>query len=180
MCEGRSSKINKGLIKISSMKSQISDMRSKFSNLYMKKMEKVQGKNNYYTWKNPKKSQVLTFVPKFINNGDTLWGSFIQAGNKAWARSLVRQSDGLLIRRPGVQIPSGPLIYFLFWRVFYQNYFFDRKPRFYFRLSFCVFLPIFSFIFLCIFAYLFVNPLSVFFLQLPPQKTFLRKNQSEI
>jgi len=31
------------------MKSQISDMRSKFSNLYMKKMEKVQGKNNYYT-----------------------------------------------------------------------------------------------------------------------------------
>ena len=34
-------------------------------------------------------------------------------GNKAWARSLVRQSDGLLIRRPGVQIPSGPLFPFL-------------------------------------------------------------------
>ena len=32
--------------------------------------------------------------------------------NNAWARSLVRQSDGLLIHRPGVQIPSGPLIYF--------------------------------------------------------------------
>jgi hypothetical protein len=32
--------------------------------------------------------------------------------NNAWARSLVRQSDGLLIHRPGVQIPSGPLISF--------------------------------------------------------------------
>ena len=29
-----------------------------------------------------------------------------------WARSLVRQSDGLLIHRPGVQIPSSPLIFF--------------------------------------------------------------------
>lgn len=31
--------------------------------------------------------------------------------NNAWARSLVRQSDGLLIHRPGVQIPSSPLIF---------------------------------------------------------------------
>ena len=34
----------------------------------------------------------------------------LNKNNNAWARSLVRQSDGLLIHRPGVQIPSSPLI----------------------------------------------------------------------
>ena len=38
--------------------------------------------------------------------------SFIERKSNAWARSLVRQSDGLLIHRPGVQIPSSPLIIF--------------------------------------------------------------------
>ncbi len=31
---------------------------------------------------------------------------------KTWAYSLVRHSDGLLIRRSGVQIPLGPLRFF--------------------------------------------------------------------
>ena len=44
--------------------------------------------------------------------------------NNAWARSLVRQSDGLLIHRPGVQIPSSPLI---FYRIFSQNFFWRVK-----------------------------------------------------
>lgn len=40
----------------------------------------------------------------------------LNENNNAWARSLVRQSDGLLIHRPGVQIPSGPLISNFFWQ----------------------------------------------------------------
>lgn len=46
----------------------------------------------------------------------------LNKNNNAWARSLVRQSDGLLIHRPGVQIPSGPL-YHIFFSNFHKSLF---------------------------------------------------------
>lgn len=46
------------------------------------------------------------FLPKRIYEAST-YGSLAQLSITTRAGSLARQSDGLLIRRPGVQLPSG-------------------------------------------------------------------------